>query len=287
MADEYGAHLRRLTDHPADDENPAWSPAWTRVAFQSKRNGNWDLYSLRAECAPPRSECDLQPLTDHPADDLLPAWSPDGRRIAFVSLRDGNDEIYLMDQDGRNQRRLTFHSGGDWRPAWLPDSQHLVFTSDRSGNNDLYQLAVPATDAPPPTGEADLTTLVSSPADERDPAVGVSSMLANYFDQPELLFFLSDQAGGWKTFVTSLDGRALPVQPFAEFDQPQAHPSWLKGYTLLVAVGEGADSDIDALTPFGASSPLIVSPGFDGHPAGGPVWWQPVAESDQAPLSPP
>lgn len=277
--EELGRDVQRLTNHPAADENPAWSPAWTRLALQSNRTGNWEIFSLRAECPPPQAECDLHQLTDDPADDLLPAWSPDGRRIAFVSTRDGNPEIYVMDRDGQNQRRLTFNPGGDWRPAWLPDSQRLVFTSDRSGSNDIYLLTVPPAGDVPLTAEPPLTDIVTRPSDDRDPAIGGSSLLSTYFDldfgPAGYLFFLSDREGGLKSYVTTPEGTATSAERFIEADEVEAHPSWFRQYTLLVAVGQDEKSDIYALTPFSSPEALTDSPGFDGQPAGGPVWWQP------------
>lgn len=275
-APEYGGELQRLTNNPAADENPAWSPAWTRLAFQSNRSGNWDIFSLRAGCALAQAECDLRQLTDDGADDMLPAWSPDGRRIAFVSSRAGNPEIYVMDKDGQNQRRLTFNPAGDWRPAWLPDSRRLLFTSDRSGNNDIYLLAVPSPEAAPLTTEPALTPVVTGPADDRDPAVGLSSQLGYSFDVDSLEFlsFLSDRDGTMQPYVTLPDGSTTVVKPFAQTDQAQAHPSWFQD-TLLVTMGEAEESDIYKLTSYGSPQAVTSSPGFDGQPAGGPVWWQP------------
>ena len=280
--DGLGQDVQRLTENAADDENPTWSPAWTWLAFQSNRSGNWDIFSLQADC--PATECALRQLTDDEADDMLPAWSPDGRRIAFVSTRDGNPEIYVMDKDGQNQQRLTFDPGGDWRPAWLPDSQRLVFTSDRSGNNDIYRLTVPSPENDPLTGEPPLTPLVTGPADDRDPAIGGYRLLSTYFDfdfgPSGYLFFLSDREGIQKTYVTTPDDTTVTAEPFAENDLAEAHPSWFNEYTLLVAAGQAEEADIYALTPFGAPKALTESPGFDGQPAGGPVWWLPKIRAD-------
>jgi Tol biopolymer transport system component len=214
-------------------------------------------------------------MDQRPADDLLPAWSPNGRRIAFVSTRDGNPEIYVMDQDGQNLRRLTFNPGGDWRPAWLPDSQRLVFTSDRRGSNDIYLLTVPPSGDTPLTAEPPLTSLVTRPSDDRDPAIGGSGLLSTYFDfdfgPAGYLFFLSDRDGGQKSYVTTPEGSAVTAERFADNDLVEAHPSWFKEYTLLVAVGQDEASEIYALTPFSPPKVLTESPGFDGQPAGGPV----------------
>ncbi len=270
-----GEELRRLTDNPAAEENPAWSPAWTRLAFQSDRNGNWDIYSVRADCAPAQPDaaarCDLRQLTDDPGDDMLPAWSPDGRSIAFVSTRDGNPEIYVMARDGGNQRRLTFNPTGDWRPAWMPDSRHLVFTSDRSGNNDIYMLTVPPPDAAPLTAELELTSIVTDPADDRDPAV----------DGYGRLLFLSDRDGVMKAYTLDLRYSYSQAYPVTDTDQPEGHPCWTSEYYILVAAERDGDSNIYRAIYPDTYTPLAPSPYFDGHPAWGPTWWVPETSASR------
>ncbi len=261
-----GAELRRLTDSPAVEENPAWSPAWTRLAFQSDRPGNWDIFSLRADCQDPTA-CDLRQLTDDPGDDLLPAWSPDGRWIAFVSTRDGNPEIYLMEPDGKNQRRLTFNPTGDWRPAWLPDSRHLVFTSNREGSNDIYKLAIPPLEAGPLRAEPEMTAVVNGPADDRDPAV----------DSSNNLLFLSDRDGTRRVYRLNLKDPYGRPWPATQTDHPESHPSPVddSSYTILVAVEQAGDSNIYRVVG-SESRPVAGSPAFDGQPAWGPVLWNSI-----------
>lgn len=292
MTTPFEDDLRRLTDHPAADVNPAWSPAWTRLAFQSNRHGLWDIFSLSVNCDIPQMECDLQQLTDDPADDMLPAWSPDGRRIAFVSTRDGNPEIYVMDQDGQNQRRLTFYPGGDWRPAWLPDSQQLLFTSDRTGSNDIYRLTVPR-DSRPLTAEPELTPVISNPADDRDPAVGLAeTSTSTFFDfdsapNDPLLYFLSDRDGEFKPYIFDL------IQPQSEavsLNLNAAHPAPRPNTNnLFVAVEQDGNSNIVSVSGRNTYSPTVVitSPSFDGQPAGGPVWWLPDLTESLAQLTDP
>jgi TolB protein len=38
-----------VTNHPAEDRYPAWSPDGQHLAFQSNRDGNWEIYSLALE----------------------------------------------------------------------------------------------------------------------------------------------------------------------------------------------------------------------------------------------
>jgi Tol biopolymer transport system component len=95
------------------DENPSWSPDGTRIAFDSTRDGNWELYVMNADGSGQTR------LTDHPALDARPVWSPDGRLIAFESERVGRGlrRVYVMAADGSNVRRLTAGQdvGADWQ----------------------------------------------------------------------------------------------------------------------------------------------------------------------------
>jgi len=127
-----GSSQRRLTDNPALDGAPAWSPDGSRLAFHSARDGNLELYVMDPDGG------NVTRLTDNPAADSDPAWSPDGTRIAFVSERDGNAEIYVMNADGSSPQRLTSDPGVDTYPAWSPDGQQIAFSSSRGGSVELY-----------------------------------------------------------------------------------------------------------------------------------------------------
>ena len=111
-----GSGLRRLTDNPASDHQPAWSPDGSRSAFSTFRDDPiaGEIYVMNADGSSPTR------LTDNPANDFNPAWSPDGSRIAFSSDRDGNYELYWMNADGSGQTRLTDNPADDRLPAWSP-----------------------------------------------------------------------------------------------------------------------------------------------------------------------
>jgi len=275
--DRQGGAVRRLTDDPAADETPAWSPAWTRLAFQSNRAGSWDIFTLRADCdraAPDAAQrCDVQQLTDDPADDMLPAWSPDGRQIAFVSTRGGNPEIYVMPAGPGERgsgappsaaRRLTDDPSGDWRPAWLPDSTDLVFTSGRGGSNGIYRLAVPA-GATSAGSIPQPTAVVTGTADNRDPAVSRWGQLA----------FLSDRDGVMRTWVLDMRYAGVPPHPHSDEVRPEGHPSWIDDGIgrILVSMQEAGVTGIYEATY--THIPVIVSPAYNGEPAWGPALWRP------------
>ncbi len=110
-----------------------------RIAFDSDRDGDRDIYVMQADGT------GLVQLTDHPGDDGWPAWSPDGRRIAFGSDRDGDWDIYVMQADGTGLVQLTDHPGDDWWPAWSPDGRRIAFGSDRDGDRDIYVMQADGT----------------------------------------------------------------------------------------------------------------------------------------------
>ncbi len=117
MMNTDGANLINLTNHPAGDGRPAWSPDGLQIAFVSNRDGNTEVYVMNADGTNPIN------LTNHPAADDSPDWSPDGRQIVFTSDCDRKDddknvEIYVMNADGTNPINLTNHPAIDGSPSW-------------------------------------------------------------------------------------------------------------------------------------------------------------------------
>ena len=129
VMDADGGNQTRITNNPAYDDQPHWSPDGTKIAFFSNRNGNYELYSMNADGSNPIR------LTNNLPADGFPAWSPDGTKIAFTSGNLGDVatyEIYVMNADGSNRIRLTNNSVGDAVPAWSPDGAKIVFMSGNS-----------------------------------------------------------------------------------------------------------------------------------------------------------
>jgi Tol biopolymer transport system component len=105
------------------------------IAFQSGRDGNFEIYTMRSDGT------DQRRLTSSPSNDIAPRWSPDGRSIAFASDRDGNWEIYTMHADGSEQRRLTSGQGANTAPSWSPDGAKILFVSTRDAiNGEIYRM---------------------------------------------------------------------------------------------------------------------------------------------------
>ena len=124
LMDADGTDPVNLTNDPAADTAPAWSPDGRQLAFVSDRDGDKAIFVMNADGSAPRR---LGPGTD-------PVWSPDGMSIAFSR----DSDLYLMNSDGTGAIRIT-DSASDpdlpWSaravsygfPAWSPDGSRLAF----------------------------------------------------------------------------------------------------------------------------------------------------------------
>ena len=59
----------RLTDYP-DDDGPSWSPDGANIAFSSRRDGNREIYVMRADGSAQTR------ITRDPLEDSAPSWRP-------------------------------------------------------------------------------------------------------------------------------------------------------------------------------------------------------------------
>ena len=134
-----GGEVWRVTDDGGSEGWPTWSPDGKRIAFQSDRSGNWDIWIANVDGT------GLAQLTRHPAEDRYAAWSPDGKKIAFTSKRSGNEDLWVLDveaalksSDDAGAVRLTTSPARDRYPFWSPDGKQLTFNTDRDGNFEVY-----------------------------------------------------------------------------------------------------------------------------------------------------
>ncbi len=131
VMDTKGEYLDNLTDHPADDFDPTWSPDGRFLGYVSNRDGNAEIYVMDTKTKEHRR------LTHDPGTDSRPTWSPDGRWIAFVSDRRDRSDIYKVDATGENIRRLT-RTGNNGNPVWSADGQWITFVSELDRRFYLY-----------------------------------------------------------------------------------------------------------------------------------------------------
>jgi TolB protein len=119
-----------LLTGPAHYNFPAWSPTHDVIAFTADIDGDYEVYSIRADGST------LKRLTQSPGNDAHNSWSPDGKWIAFTSARGGfkdeallhpanpqpYGEIYVMQADGSEAHALTDEPFEKGTPNWAPIS---------------------------------------------------------------------------------------------------------------------------------------------------------------------
>ena len=80
-----GGEPKRLTDDPAPDVFPSWSPDGTLLVFTSRRSGSNGIYVMNGEGTDQRGLITGRvELTNNLSPDGYTSWSPDGESSPFL-----------------------------------------------------------------------------------------------------------------------------------------------------------------------------------------------------------
>ncbi|TDO49787.1 WD40 repeat protein [Kribbella sp. VKM Ac-2527] len=128
-----GGRSRRLTDDLQDATRPRWSANGSQLVFQSYRDGNFHLWTIRPDGT------GLRQLTTGRYDHREPHFSPDGRSVVFSSDRgsSGSYGIHRLDLSTGSIVALTDDPTEEAEPAFSPDGTKIAFTVDASSIVEL------------------------------------------------------------------------------------------------------------------------------------------------------
>ena len=136
----------RLLSSTRLDFAPRYSPDGQRIAFESDRGGNLEIWL----CDRDGGGCSALTSTGSQYTGL-PAWSPDGTEVAFYSRIGGQSQIFVIGSGGGAPRQLTADASAHMFPSWSRDGRSIYFASNRSGRYEVWR-------APAAGGNAVLVT---------------------------------------------------------------------------------------------------------------------------------
>lgn len=123
VAEIDGMRIRQLTVDPAMDRGGDWSPDGRTLYFYSNRDGNWNIWSIRADGSGLRQITDANDLQRTGVRDALaPVVSPDGRTL-LVQTERGSALVHLDRPPGQRVELLPFFLA---QPRWSPDGQFIA-----------------------------------------------------------------------------------------------------------------------------------------------------------------
>ena len=126
-----------ITNNSAADRRPSWSPDGTKIAFDTNRDGQFEVYVMNPNGSSPTS-------ITRGAGGADPEWSPTGSRIVFDGVF-GCAGLCIMNADGSNPTVVNTGSLEDSDPSWSPDGTYLVFRSHRDFNDEIYRIRADGT----------------------------------------------------------------------------------------------------------------------------------------------
>ncbi len=120
----HGRAVTKLTDDPAADVQPAFSPDGQSVVFASYRGGNWDLWRIGLGGG------QATQMTRSPDHEVHPTWSPDGHRLAYCLFnRVSNQwELWTLQLDRPGSQRMI---GVGLYPEWSPTTDSIIYQRAR------------------------------------------------------------------------------------------------------------------------------------------------------------
>ena len=227
----------RLTFGPGTNDKPVWSPDGKRVAYQSNRNGSFDLFSRPASggggdtlifASPTRWK---EPLS----------WSPDGRWIAYWGIeKETGGDLLLAAADGSGKVATYLATPAtEWFPSISPDGRWIAYSSNESGRFEIYVQSFPS-----PGAKYQVTTgggnyplwartgheLFYVTIEGALATVPVSPGEGLEFGAPQILMMLADP----ESFDVSADGQhilSLAQDASAAAQSPTIVLNWAEGLT--------------------------------------------------------
>ena len=126
---------QRITDHPAREFDPVWSPDGTQVAFTSDRTGEKNSLYVRSSSGSGEDQL----LVKSETVITTPDWSRDD--VIMFSERGSatQSDLWTLSRSGERKRSVFLQTAYDeLAAAFSPDGRWIAYESNKSGRNEVY-----------------------------------------------------------------------------------------------------------------------------------------------------
>jgi len=129
-----GSQVTNLTQNPAKDTYPVWSPDGKKIAFLANRTGAEEVFLMNADGSGVRQLTKDSPSTylsetgELPSNYMDLSWSPDGSFLLAelrVGVGDFENRLAVIKTDGTGAQY--FEGGLFHSPRWSPDGSKIAF----------------------------------------------------------------------------------------------------------------------------------------------------------------
>lgn len=246
--------LEVIVDSAGDDGHGTWSPDGTQIAFQTNRDGNWEIYVYDVATGEERN------LTNAESSEMYPNWSKDGQ-VVHMSDRSGDSALYLSDVQTGEIVGLTDSDTctPDYHPNLSPVSNELAYRADCAGSGDIWYL----------NSETDerLNLTAESAATDRYPA---------WSPDGEQILFVSHRDSSQEIYVMAKDGSNLTNLSNNEAMDNQGSWSPNGKFIIFISNRDGQD-DLWIMEADGSRPTQLLSTGATLNWG----WWQPLVDDSE------
>ncbi len=131
----------RLTFDPGDDRSPVWSPDGSRIAWQSNRDGAFQIYQKLASGVGPEELLRKEDVSISPG-----SWSADGRFLLYTQNdpKTGPD-LWVLPLAGDRQPSLFLQTPFiEGMGRFSPDGRWIAYISNEQGRYEVFVQTFPA-----------------------------------------------------------------------------------------------------------------------------------------------
>lgn len=253
-----GSGQTRLTNSPAIDYEPSFSPDGTRILWTSTRTGHGEIFVMNADGS------NQQQLTTTGSYDAntRAKWSHDGTKICYLHYDSAirSNEIWIMNPNGSGARRVTFNTMDERRLSWNADDTRIAFDS-ASSNSQIYVVNADG------TGFQRLITRLSTDFGPQFSPLGDKISFSSRDD------FNGNGSFAPKLFAMNLDGTDLTR--LGNRDGYESEPIWSPDAAQIAFQSDASPTgsrDIWVMNSNGTGAVNLTNvAGSDVHPAWGPL----------------